>query len=408
MTTSSDFDLEVKRSHLAVTVMKMGKNGRSQEEVNNLLRQQIAGDREIPEESKQGFFDSVMTEVQELVGEPAQSSRDNQTEGQVDTRDSDPISNENPSSQPHEPPAWVATLLAAIGLNQPVQPRKKKFLDPDTFDGSQNKYPVFKQQLKAKIDADPEDFPTAKKVYDYTLMRTTGLAARIMLSFIEHANKARNHSMEAFWDFLDSEFLDPHIVHKARDRLITISQGRRSVREYNADFREQLLLSGATLDEEYQIALFRRGLTPKLQELLASYEPSTYNDLVGKAIKTSDELYRASVLSKGKGQHLYASISRPTRTASSPPDPMDWEPTTANQGATQKRRVKWVTQEERQRRKDNRLCIQCGGDDHFVRNCPYERPLPPRVSKVGKSSVACPPLLDDAEDTDVDSEAGEE
>ena len=163
--------------------------------------------------------------------------------------------------------------------------------------------------------------------------------------------------MENFWSFLDSEFLDPHIVHKARDKLITITQGRRSVRDYNADFREQLLLSGAKLDTEYQIALFRRGLNPKLQELLASYEPSTYNDLVGKAIKTSDELYRASVLSKGKSTHWYPSNSRPTRPATSNSDPMDWQPTTANQGASQKR-AKWVSVEERQRRKDNRLCIQ--------------------------------------------------
>lgn len=408
MATTSDFNMELKRNHLAIRAMKMRKSGSSQEEVNNLLRQQIAGDMDIPEESKQGFFDSVLAEVQELVGVTAQPSNDTYTGVAMNTTTSNPTSDDNPSSHPQGPPAWVAPLLAAIGQNQPVQARKKKFLDPDTFDGSQKKYPVFKQQLLAKIDADPEDFPSAKKVYDYTLMRTTGFAGRIMLSFIEHANKVGNHSIDGFWEFLDTEFLDPHIVHKARDRLITITQGRRSVREYNADFREQLLLSGATLDEEYQMALFRRGLSPKLQELLAPYEPSTYNDLVGKAIKTSDEIYRASVLSKGKGQHLYAPNPRPTRTISSPSDPMDWQPTTANQGASQKKRVKWVTQEERQRRKDNRLCIQCGGDGHFVRNCPYERPLPPRVSTVGKSSVANMPLLEDVEDTDVESEAGEE
>ena len=390
--------MEQKRDILTVRVMKLKKTGISQEEVNNGLKQLIADDETVPEGSKMELYNSVLQEVEDLIGSATHASR------RDETHPSQPRPGGKPPNQ--EPPSWLAPLLSAIGQSQ-TKVSKKKFLDPDTFDGSQAKYPVFKQQLKAKFDADPEDFPTAKKVYDYTLMRTTGSAARIMLSFIEQANDAGDHSMENFWSFLDSEFLDPHIVHKARDKLITITQGRRSVRDYNADFREQLLLSGAKLDTEYQIALFRRGLNPKLQELLASYEPSTYNDLVGKAIKTSDELYRASVLSKGKSTHWYPSNSRPTRPATSNSDPMDWQPTTANQGASQKR-AKWVSVEERQRRKDNRLCIQCGGDNHFVRYCPYGKPHPPQASKIGKSSVVATPLLEDITDSDNDSEAGKD
>jgi hypothetical protein len=405
MSTPKPEVMERKRDVLTVKVLKMKKSGTSEEGVKEGLRQLIAEEKNVPDDSKMELYNSVLQEVGDLIGLTTDSSA-------MDTSDaegklpSQPKPSESSRDSQQEPPSWLAPLLSAIGQQQP-KASKKKFLDPDTFDGSQKKYPVFKQQLKAKFDADPEDFQTPRKVYDYTLMRTTGSAARIMLSFIEHANKANSHSMETFWDFLDSEFLDPHIVHRARDRLITITQGRRSVRDYNADFREQLLLSGATLDRDYQIALFRRGLNAKLQELLASYEPSTYNDLVGKAIKTSDELYRASVLSKGRSQHWYPSNPRPVRPAPSDPEPMDWQPTTANQGASQKR-AKWVSVEERQRRKENRLCIQCGGDNHFVRNCPYGKPQPPHTSKIGKSSVVATPLVEDATDSEVDSEVGEE
>ena len=86
---------------------------------------------------------------------------------------------------------------------------------------------------------------------------------------------------------------------------------------------------------------------------------------------------------------------------------MGWQPTTANQGSSQKS-AKWVSVEERQRRKDNRLCIQCGGDDHFVRKCPYGKPQPPQASKIGKSSVVTAPLVEDVTDSEIDSEAGEE
>ena len=129
-----------------------------------------------------------------------------------------------------EPPSWLAPLLLAISQQQ-HKFSKMKFLYSDAFDGTQKNYPVFKQQLKAKFDADLEDFPTPKKVYDYTIMRTTGSAARIMLSFIEDANKSSSHSMETFWKFLNFKILHPHIVHRGRDRLITITQGRRSVRD---------------------------------------------------------------------------------------------------------------------------------------------------------------------------------
>ena len=406
MSTPKASVMERKRDILAVRVMRMKKTGISEEEVKDGLRQLISDDKAVHEDSKMELYNSVLQEVEDLIGSVTQPHSTMDTSGTEETLSFQPGPSGTSPNHDQEPPSWLATLLSAIGRQQP-KASKKKFLDPDTFDGSQKKYPVFKQQLKAKFDADPEDFQTPKKVYDYTLMRTTGSAARIMLSFIEDANKANTHSMENFWEFLDSEFLDPHIVHRARDRLITITQGRRSVRDYNADFREQLLLSGATLDRDYQIALFRRGLNAKLQELLASYEPSTYNDLVAKAIKTSDELYRASVLSKGKSQHWYPSIPRPIRPASSDPEPMDWQPTTANQGASQKR-AKWVSVEERQRRKDNRLCIQCGGDDHFVRKCPYGKPQPPQASKIGKSSVVAAPLVEDVTDSETDSEAGED
>ncbi|KAF1938278.1 hypothetical protein EJ02DRAFT_294231, partial [Clathrospora elynae] len=88
---------------------------------------------------------------------------------------------------------------------------------------------------------------------------------------------------------------------------------------------------------------------------------------------------------------------------------MDWQPTVAHQGASKKGQAKWVTPEERQRRKDNRLCIQCGGSGHFVKNCPYERPQPPHTSKAGKASVTTtPPVLEEIEDSDKDSDLGKE
>ena len=146
--------MEQKRDILTVRVMKMKKTGISQEEVNNGLKQLITDDQTVLEESKMELYNSVLQEVEDLIGSATHASR------RDETHPSQPRPGGKPPNQ--EPPSWLAPLLSAIGQSQ-TKVSKKKFLDPDTFDGSQAKYPVFKQQLKAKFDADPEDFPTAKK-----------------------------------------------------------------------------------------------------------------------------------------------------------------------------------------------------------------------------------------------------
>ena len=274
--------MERKRDIWTVKVVIMMKTCISEERVNESLMKLIADDISASGDSKMELYNTVSQEVGDLSGLQTHPSPAMSTSGAEETLLSQPKPSGTFPNHDQEPPSWHAPLLLAISQQQPKS-SKKKFLYADTFDGSQKKYPLLKQQLKAKFDADPEDLLTPKKVYDYTLMRTTGSAARMMLSIVEDANKSSSHSMETFWDFLNSKCLDSHIVHRARDRLITNTQGRRSVRDYNADCRKQLLLSGATLDRVYRIALFRRGLNAKLQ-LLATCEPLTYKDIVGKAV----------------------------------------------------------------------------------------------------------------------------
>jgi hypothetical protein len=62
----------------------------------------------------------------------------------------------NPNEQP---PAWLATLLAAIQPTNaaPAAPKRRRQLDPDMFDGTRKQYPVFYQQLTAKVENDKED-----------------------------------------------------------------------------------------------------------------------------------------------------------------------------------------------------------------------------------------------------------
>jgi len=74
---------------------------------------------------------------------------------------------------------------------------------------------------------------------------------------------------------------------------------------------------------------------------------------------------------------------------------MDWEPTKANT-------ARWVSQEELERRKEQGLCLRCGGKGHIIRNCklkPAKRPAQAARAQVTQTSD---------EETSQEEESGKE
>ena len=60
--------MEAKRDLLTIKVMKMKKAGLSQEEVNEGLRQLITDDKDVPGDSKLELYNSVVQELEDLMG----------------------------------------------------------------------------------------------------------------------------------------------------------------------------------------------------------------------------------------------------------------------------------------------------------------------------------------------------
>jgi hypothetical protein len=78
---------------------------------------------------------------------------------------------------------------------------------------------------------------------------------------------------------------------------------------------------------------------------------------------------------------------------------MEWEPTPAKVAIASSRRAKWVSQEERENRRQNGRCIRCGATGHMIRECPYGPPQRPMASNSIRKEKAkeIEPELDEEE-----------
>jgi len=196
-----------------------------------------------------------------------------------------PSTTENPVSErtnsTEQPPAWLTTLLAAIQPTNAAQAatKRRRQPDPDMFDGTRKQYQVFYQQLTAKVENDKEDFGSHKRACDYAFARLKGTAATLTLPYMNKMKASDSWDFSQLLGFFDQMFGDPHRAERARDKLWSISQGKRGIRNYVMEFQEQLLLSNSNLDEDTKMMIFRKGLTHKLQDKLIGLKNKDLDEL---------------------------------------------------------------------------------------------------------------------------------
>jgi hypothetical protein len=91
---------------------------------------------------------------------------------------------------------------------------------------------------------------------------------------------------------------------------------------------------------------------------------------------------------------------------------MDWEPTRAapaapaQNGQKAKKRAKWVSQEEMNKRREEGRCFRCGASGHIANKCEYDAPRRPANAPLargprvaaGKAEIVEPQLEDEEED----------
>jgi hypothetical protein len=96
-----------------------------------------------------------------------------------------------PTEDREQPPAWLQTLMAAIGQRNPEEPRaektpkRRRIPDPARFNGSRAEYPGWRLCMRGKIEGDLADFPSEKLACDYIYNYLERKAARIATLYMQ-------------------------------------------------------------------------------------------------------------------------------------------------------------------------------------------------------------------------------
>lgn len=246
-------------------------------------------------------------------------------------------------------------------------------------------YPAFKGLLKAKLKIDKAAIgeEPERVWYGYSCLEN-GAAHRIY-PWIASQDKNEKVLTEAgFFAELDKAFADPQMAQRALEWMNTRKQGSQSFREYLQKFDQKVLEADAwDMSDAAKIAYIRAALNLEMQEFLISQvEPTAYSEYCDLLRRTSDKI--DDFKRRKNSRHPRTVPTVPPTTTPAPGDPMDWEPSrTAAGGPSGRLAAKWVETTEINRRKENKLCLRCGKDGHFIKDCAYgpaKRPSAPKQS----------------------------
>lgn len=275
----------------------------------------------------------------------------------------------------------------------PILTAKKRYPDPELFDGTRSKYQGWKYNCQAKLTGDGFLYSTDIDRNQYIFSRTKDRANSTLLPWLR---VHRQGETSALWSFMDIEFGDQYEEESAIDKLQSIKQNKDSLRVYRQRFNELLLRSGEHVSDRLKRTWFLRGLNNSTYSQMSSVSPTLgFTQFTDEAIRLADFHYRGQFTNQGlaKANTRPEGDTQHSGKQAGPPEQMDWQPTISNQGGTQKRQAKWVTRAEIQRRQENKLCIRCGAGNHYAQRCPY---LPARPSSpIRAFRATAEPLLEE-------------
>src|SRR5271163_3788646 len=293
--------------------------------------------------------------------------------------------------------ALAATNSELEALRQPTRAptptptpgaaRPKAILpNPPKFDGTRSEYERWRSLIRDKVDIDGEAIGSARNQFIYVASRLEGKGLQLALTFITVNRDASDASATRMLDYMNSIFGDRHKAQRAVETLRTMKQGPRELFSAFLPRFEKALADagGMAWPDEVKRSHLDGALTFELRRLTIMMPPAdTYSAYVDEILRVSD-LYRSAM------RHAPKEQSTAHRGAS---DAMDWEPTRAAAAAPlqgdQKRRAKWVSQEERNKRRQEGRCVRCGASGHWGPECEF-LPARPTEARLARGPRAAP------------------
>jgi hypothetical protein len=257
-----------------------------------------------------------------------------------------------------------------------------------------------------KIEVDGEVIGSNRNQFIYVASRLEEKGLQLALTFITTHRDSPEASSAKILNYLDTIFGDRHKIQRAVETLRTMKQGLKEPFSSFIPRFEKVLADAGGMDwpDTVKRSHLNGAITFELRRLAITMPVvETYNQYVDELMRVND-LYRSTMKHAPKEQQQSA------RRETAANDVMDWEPTraapaTSTQGgrSKEKKRARWVSQQELDKRRQEGNCIRCGASGHFISNCGYAAPRRPANASLARGPRAAAgkmvePQLEDSED----------
>jgi hypothetical protein len=276
-----------------------------------------------------------------------------------------------------------------------LTPYRRKPLDfPAKFDGKPADFPGWEAAMKHKLSID-EVFIGGPEQQFYTLYsRLDGIARDTIGVYYREALKNRNFDMGGFWAYLESNFGDPGREARAARALQTLKmRPNEGFAKFLAKFEKQLVESGGmAYPDQVKINMLDAALSQPLRQAMIPITdmPLEYTRWHRRVLDVATRLEAANQTRQWENQRRTQTSPRQSdnaareRRADADGDtPMVGANTVGKRGEDKgAERAKWTTQEERDRRREEGLCMRCGKTGHRAKTCRLRAAKRPDSAKV--------------------------
>jgi hypothetical protein len=289
---------------------------------------------------------------------------------------------------------------------------RPKLRDPEVYDGTKRSwYPQFRSKLRAKLRIDA---PAIGSEYDrmwHAFGCLSGEAAANMLPWMDRyasdENKLKEGALESMLDQMDFYFLDRNLQERAVHELATIRQANRPFSTFLAEFNRLLMEAGGhEWSDDVKKSYIDRALNREMKDRLVTVEKKDDFEGYCQQLQRYADRMEENQQTRVPRSPFYRTprqdttkVPSPMPVPTAPPapagDPMDWQPSPAT--SRTQRRAKWVDEAERQRRRDEGLCLRCGASGHMIRICPHAPAVLPTRTRAIRVSE---PVLEDEDPAD--------
>jgi hypothetical protein len=297
--------------------------------------------------------------------------------------------------------AMMNLLTQSITANQqglqpsanqaPPVPREPKVKDPETFHGQRNTLNTFLTECDLVFELQPSRFrdDRTKVSYMISFLRDTPLLAiRPLLSEVPRPKVLGSY--QDFVEHLRTNYGDPDEKGTARRKLKALRQvGPAS--SYFTEFQQYVAILGWK-DQDPIIDKAIEGLKPNLKDEIArqGFVPKTLSELITFIIPLDNRLYEREQERKREVKEAPQKVVQPRGTTSTTVSssgntgpsmnlvqPIRLLTTIGQQSQNLARTFRGpISDAERQRRRDNNLCLRCGKPGHLAVDCMTNRTMP--------------------------------